>query len=300
MLEALDHDPLQAVAEHGFHRDLEPGRYLEQVGHGADHAARAAPTRRRRRSRARPRRSPRAPAPAGRAPRARTPWRRRSREARRPTPAPRLARCSAAAALGLDVPQLGGEQRELDSGLPPRHVEPGARLGEASRPPRAPGASSSTSRSRRRSTCRPPLSQLAARASRARRARPRRGSARAAATRGARGDRGGCARQASICASISPHPPPAIGVARAGLPEIVELVRPARAPGTDAAPRAPPISPSRRTSSSTEIADLRPHLLPPLQEALRLALDLLHGLAQVARAGAPSPGWPPPRARGAR
>ena len=38
VLEALDHDPLQAVAEHGLHRHLEPGRYLEQVGHGADHA----------------------------------------------------------------------------------------------------------------------------------------------------------------------------------------------------------------------------------------------------------------------
>ena len=43
VLEAVHHDPLQALAEHRLHRALEPRRNLEQIGDGAAHADQAGP-----------------------------------------------------------------------------------------------------------------------------------------------------------------------------------------------------------------------------------------------------------------
>ncbi len=76
------------------------------------------------------------------------------------------------------------------------------------------------------------------------------------------------------------HPTLAIDVAGAGLSKVVELavplIRERPAPVAEASDL-----PGEAHVLLAQIADLRPHLLSPLEQPLGLALNLLHGLAQI-------------------
>ena len=233
----------------------------------------------RRRWRARPRRSLRGPAPADRALRAPIPSRRRSRAARRPPPAPRPAGAPRPPAR---PPRSSSSAVSSESWTPVcrRVTSSRARASASASDSARVWASSSTSRSRRRSSCRP----------RSRSSAPARlSSARAPATRicsepqrlvapAATEERGAAGRKIRLDLA---RPTLAIGVAARAPRPGRAACRPAHARATARrSPRLRDLLGEARVLLA-QIADLRSHLLPPLEQALGLALDLLHRLPQV-------------------
>src|SRR5262249_53137175 len=104
--------------------------------------------------------------------------------------------------------------------------------------------------------------------------RPPRGSARRAAPRAAPGDRparGAAPRQRGF---DLPPPPLAVGVMSARLTQGETLVLALLAEATATLAEGPDLRPEPCILLE-EVADLRAHLLAPLEQPLRLALDLL-------------------------
>ena len=279
VLEALDHDPLQPIPEHGLDRGLEPVRNLEEVRHRPDHAAQIA------------RGGPREHGAHSGAVSLALPLqpleRLQGRPARRqlhPELGERLlGRGPDRLPLpprGLDLVQLRAQQRELGARSLPRQLQAlargreriglGAGRGELGREPV--GAAIDLG---------PPLAQLTAGARQvgARARHPDLLEPEGLEALPALAERGPAGLDLRL------DPPHLLVLPSVPLPGLVERTALLVALGREGDPplREPADLFLEPGLLREQILDLEPHLLPALEQSLRLALDLLHRLPEVSQ-----------------